>query len=493
MMSTQDQAGYVPTWYTATATGGRARGPLMADLDVDVCVIGAGLAGLTTAREIARSGWSVAVLEARRIAWNASGQNCGFVLPGFAASESSIVERVGLAQTRALWALSETGLEYVRATIGEIGAPEIDPIDGWLSVSKLDDPEGTVGTLQLLGQDLGAEVEGWPSERVREVLRTNSYFSALYFPRAFHMHPFNYALGLAALAESSGAYIFENTPAVTIDPGGVRKRIETPRGRVRAAHVVLAGNVQIGALMPRIASTLLPVWTYVAVTAPLGPRLAQAVTFRGAISDGARADNHYRIVDGDRLLVSGQLTVWEADPRGLAGSLAADLAKLYPQLGEIRLEHRWSAVLGRTIHGMPQIGELAPGIWLASGFGGHGCNTTAMAGDLIARAIVDGDDRWRLFLPFELIWAGGMIGRAAAQIGYWWTRRRDAARVQQARNRAASGRPAPSRRRADASRAAAPVAPSDAAAAAMEVPESSLPSDADLDAVPGRLEALPPS
>jgi gamma-glutamylputrescine oxidase len=486
MMSTQDQAGYVSSWYTATAADVHARAPLTADLDVDVCVIGAGLAGLTTAREIARSGWSVAVLEARRIAWNASGHNCGFVLPGFATSESRIVERVGLAQTKELWALSEAGLEYVRSTVGEIGAPEIDPVDGWLSVSKVDDPEGTMGALQLLRQDLGAEVEGWTSEQVRDVLRTNSYFNALYFPRAFHMHPLNYALGLAALAESSGAYIFENTPALTIDPGGVRKRIDTPRGRLRAAHVVLAGNVHIGGLMPRIAGTLLPIWTYVAVTAPLGPRLAQAVTFYGGVSDGERADNHYRIVGGDRLLVSGRVTVWEADPRGLAGSLAADLAKLYPQLGDIRLEHRWSAVLGRTIHGMPQIGELVPGIWLASGFGGHGCNTTAMAGNLVARAIVDGDDRWRMFLPFELIWTGGTIGRAAAQIGYWWTRRRDAARVQQARKHAANSAPARSspRARAKVARTAAPVAPSEARAAAMEDPVGALPAEPDLDTAP---------
>jgi gamma-glutamylputrescine oxidase len=428
---------YAPSWYAATAVAAPERLPLTSDLDVDVCVVGAGLAGLTTAREIARSGWSVAVLEARRIAWNASGVNCGFVLPGFAVQIGSIIERVGRERARELWALSESGLEYVRATIAEAAMPGVHPVDGWLSVSKTDDAEGLIATLQLLGGEFGAEVEGWATDRVRQALKTNRYFNAMHFPRAFHVHPLNYALGLAALAEAAGAHIFEHTPAVAIDPAGVRKRIETPKGRLRAAHVVLAGNVHIGKLMRRVGGTLLPIWTYLATTAPLGGALGEAIAYRGAVSDGERADNHYRIVDGDRLLVSGRATVWSADPRRFAASLRGDIAGLYPQLGRIAIEHLWSGVLGRTVHGMPQIGELSPGIWLASGFGGHGFNTTAMAGNLIARAVVEGDDTWRLFLPYELIWAGGPFGRAAAQIGIWWGRARNEARARQARQREA--------------------------------------------------------
>jgi glycine/D-amino acid oxidase-like deaminating enzyme len=479
-LSVSDQAGHQPSWYTATAVPRPERAPLTADQDVDVCVVGAGLAGLTTAREIARSGWSVAVLEAGRIAWNASGQNCGFVLPGFGANIDDIVNRVGLRRAKDLWALSQAGLEYVRATIHETGMPGVDPIDGWLNVSKLDDTERIVGTLKLLGNDLGAEVEGWATDRVRDVLKSDRYFNAIHFPRAFHLHPLNYALGLAAAAEQAGAHIFEGTPAVAIDPAGVRKRIETPHGRLRAAHVVLAGNVHIGDLMPNIAATLLPVWTYLATTAPLGPRLSDAITYYGAVSDGERADNHYRIVDGDRLLISGRATMWEADPGRFAGALAADIAELYPQLGAVEIEHHWSGVLGRTIHGMPQIGELSPGIWLASGFGGHGLNTTAMAGNLIAHAIVDGDDTWRLFLPFELIWSGGRIGRAAAQVGYWWRRGRDEINARKARAHAAgTSQAAPVHRRStpETSPADQAAAPESVTAAAMAPPAVELPDD----------------
>src|SRR5215469_4699486 len=128
-----------------------AHPPLTADLDVDVCVIGAGLAGLTVAREIARSGWKVAVLEAKRVAWNASGRNCGFVLPGFAQDIERMVERVGLEHAKELWALSEAGVDYVREAIRESEMPGVDPIDGWLNVSKVDNGDAFLAQVALLG------------------------------------------------------------------------------------------------------------------------------------------------------------------------------------------------------------------------------------------------------------------------------------------------------------------------------------------------------
>ena len=433
-MVPSERASYAPSWYTATMVPASPRGPLTFDLDVDVCVVGAGLAGLTTAREIARRGWSVAVLESRRIAWNASGRNDGFVLPGFGKSMVRIVSRVGLEHAKALWALSDMGLKYVRTTIAEARMPGVAPIAGWLKVSKVDNADEILANVQLY-EELGAEAEGWPTERVRAVLRSNHYFHALHLPRAFHIHPLNYALGLADAAAAAGAHIFEDTPALSIDVEGVRKRIVTPSARVRAGHIVLACNVHLGALMPRIAGTLVPIWGYVIATAPLGPRLAEAIAYRGAVTDTDLANNHYRIVGNDRLLWSGRSTTWEADPGKFAPRLQADIAEVYPQLGEVEVEHVWSAVLGNALHRMPQIGELSPGLWLASGFGGHELNTTAMAGNVLAQAIVEGDDSWRLFAPFELVWAGGRLGRAAMQVYYSWVNARERFEARQARQR----------------------------------------------------------
>ncbi|MCC6888556.1 MAG: FAD-binding oxidoreductase [Hyphomicrobiales bacterium] len=429
------------TWYTETAVAAPERAPLTGDLDVDVCVIGAGLAGLTAARELARRNWSVAVLETHDVGSAASGRNMGFVLPGFACDMEDVVKRVGLDDARALWALAQAGLDYVRAAIDETGMPGVDPVEaGWLKVAKSDNADADLATVRLVGQEFGGSIEGWPVERVRAVLRSEHYFHAVFMPQAFHIHPLNYARGLAAAAETAGARIFTGTPAVSIDATGVRKRIATAHGRLRADHVVLAGNVHLGKLVPRVAGTLTPVWTYVMVTKPLGERLAAAIGFAGAVSDTELADNHYRIVGGDRLMWSGRATTWPRDPRRLARALQADLAEVYPQLADVEIEHVWSGVLGNALHRMPQVGELASRIWLASGFGGHGLNTTAMAGTVIARAIAEGDDTWRRFVPFELVWSGGLVGRAAAQVHYWWYRYHERSRGKQARRREAEYR-----------------------------------------------------
>jgi len=433
-MSDPDFKAYGDSWYAATMVDAPPRPALSLDLDVDVCVIGGGLAGLTTAREVARHGWAVVLLEAGRLGQSASGRNTGFVLPGFGADADKLIARVGFERTKDLWSLAQAGLDYVRATIRVEGATGIDPQDGWLYVSKKDNSDEFLNYVGLLGE-LGCEIEGWPTERVRAVLRSERYFYAINYLHALAIHPLNYALALAAAAERDGARIFEHTPALSIDPTGVRKRIVTPGARLRASHVVLCGNVEIGSLMPRLAATLLPVTTYVITTAPLGAGLADAVGYPGAVSDTELADNHYRIVGGDRLMLSGRSTARVGDPRRYVGALTADIKKTYPQLGAVAADYCWSGTLGLTMHRMPQIGELAPGVWLASGFGGHGLNTTAMAGNIIARAIVEGDESWRQFTPFELVWAGGVFGRFAAQVRMRLKRLRDRIEERQAKAR----------------------------------------------------------
>ena len=175
---------------------------------------------------------------------------------------------------------------------------------------------------------------------------------------------------------------------------------------------MLAGNIHLGAPLRRLSETLLPVWRYAAVTAPLGERLADAITFQGSVTDSDGID-HFRVVDGDRLMWASPETTWAARPQRFAPAIQRRIATIFPQLGKVEISDVFGGAVGLTVHGMPQIGQLRKGLWVASGFGRQGLNTSAMAGQLIARSILWGDERWRLFSPFELVWAGGATGRVA--------------------------------------------------------------------------------
>jgi glycine/D-amino acid oxidase-like deaminating enzyme len=359
------------------------------------------------------------VLEGRHVGWSASGALLGTVMPGFGLGLKDLIARVGLEDARELWDLSKEGAEYVRAQVTEQLMPGITVTNGALEVSNVDGGDRLISELQMLGEDFGTEVEGWQIDQVRAQLRTDRYFHGVYFPKAFQIDGRKYVHGLAELATRAGARIFQDTPVVGIDASGIRKRIVTPSARLRASHIVLAGNVHLGAPSRRLSETLLPVWRYAGITEPLGDRLAEAIAFRGSVIDTDGVDQ-FRIVEGGRLMWASPETTWDARPQRFATGIARRIRTIFPQLGRVQIEDVWGGATGQTVHGMPQVGQLRKGLWVASGFGRQGLATSAMAGQLIARSILWGDERWRLFSPFELVWAGGATGRVAGHfIGLW--------------------------------------------------------------------------
>jgi gamma-glutamylputrescine oxidase len=325
----------------------------------------------------------------------------------------------------------------VRDTIGELGLDGIVQGQGWLEVSKFDDREAAHGRARLLAEEFGVEAEPWSLEQVRDVLRTDHYFGAVHYPNAFQINPLAYCLALADAVERAGVFVFENTPALTIDAAGVRKRVDTPDGRVRAGRVVLAGNVHLGDVSKKVAGTLVPVIAYTAVTKPLGSRLESIISYAGMVSDSRYGNYTYRVIDGDRLMWTGGVSIRERSTRGMARRLARAIRTTYPDLGPVAFEDFWWGSMGFAVHRMPQIGEVQPGLWLASGFGGHGINTSAIAGKLIARAMVEGDTTWETFLPYELVWAGGKAGRALIQALLSWRHASEAVAANLARRREA--------------------------------------------------------
>jgi glycine/D-amino acid oxidase-like deaminating enzyme len=147
--------------------------------------------------------------------------------------------------------------------------------------------------------------------------------------------------------------------------------------------------------------------------------LRDALSFTGAVSDTAIADCYYRVVDGDRLIWSGRSLAWSGSTQRQAKAIVSRMTQLFPRLGKIEAAHAWSGIVGNTVHRMPQIGEIAPGLWILSGFGGRGLATTAMAGQIVTRAVLEGDRTWELFSPFALVWTGGWYGRMAEQVSNW--------------------------------------------------------------------------
>jgi gamma-glutamylputrescine oxidase len=416
--------GEVPdTFYRTTAVPHRQRPRLMQDVDAGVCIVGGGFAGLWTGRALARRGYDVVVLDAGTVAGAASGRNGGFVSAGYAERLHRIVDRVGLDQAKRLYALSREGIDIIGSMLAE-GIPGVEPVPGRLNVMRYDDEEGARRQADFLGENFNHELVVWRTERVRETLKSERYYQALHDGDAFSIHPLNLALALAAEIEKLGGRIFEHTFAIGADLDGVRKWISTEHGRVRAPAVVFCGSAFIGAGFPALARTILPVATHVCVTGPISERLKEAIRYPGGIADTRRAGDYYRVID-DRLLWGGRITTRARAPRGLKRQLARDIARIYPTLRGVEIEHAWSGVMGYAIHRMPQIGMLRPDVWVASAFGGHGLNTTAMAGELVASGLAEHDDRWRMFIPFGLVWAGGTLGRRMTQAVYWGMHIRD--------------------------------------------------------------------
>lgn len=416
---------HTDSYYARTANPSPTRSPLDSEIETDVCVVGGGLAGLSTALSLAERGRSVVVLEARRVAWGASGRNGGFVGAGFAAGVDSIVRRAGIEPARKLYALTRDAVERIQERIRRY-AIACEPVhSGMLRAWWTDDADEPRRIRDHLRDTLGIEPEFWPRERVRETLVTQRYHDALFYPQAFHFHPLNYALGVAAAVEAKGGRIFESSAVIALRTDEPEKHVLTARGLIKARSVVMACGGYMDGLHPKLGGAVRPIATWVMATEPLGERLKEAMRGPHCVIDSRFDFDYYRPLPDTRILWGGGITIRKSDPAKLGAIMLRKLLTVYPQLQGVRVETAWSGLMGYPRHSMVQIGEVSPGVWYAMGFGGHGMGTTTMAGELVASAIAAGDERYRLFAPFGLDWTGGPVGLAAAEAIYRWYRFRD--------------------------------------------------------------------
>ncbi|HDR9482421.1 TPA: FAD-binding oxidoreductase [Burkholderia aenigmatica] len=411
---------YVDTYYSRTLHDTIARAPLDADLDADVCVVGAGMAGITAALELLRRGRSVVLLDANRVSWGASGRNGGVVSPGYSTGIAQIVRHVGMDRAKALYRMSIEGVDIVADNIRQLGIDAAEPVPGVLRLSRHDNGNEMIEQQRWLAREFDYGVEHLPTQAVREMLVSDKYHQGLLDRRAFHFHPLNYARALVAEIERLGGRVFEDSEVVSIADRGATKRVATARGSVTARDVVLTCGGYTGRLVPKLARSYLPITTYMMLTEPAADLIASAIRTRASIGDSRRASDYYRLVDdGRRVLWGGMITTRRSDPRRLADALRDRMVDAYPQLAPLAIQVAWSGKMAYARHLMPLIGRFDDGIWYCMGFGGHGMNTTAIGGRVIAEGVAGASDRYRRFEAFGLPWNGGYAGLAVAQLTYW--------------------------------------------------------------------------
>ncbi|MCB1388509.1 MAG: FAD-binding oxidoreductase [Rhodobacteraceae bacterium] len=404
---------YPDTWYSRTLAERRQRPALAGRLSVDCAVVGGGFAGLFTALGLVRGGMRVAVLEAESVGFGASGRNGGFVSDGFAAGAASIWRQAGAARAVALQALSAEGVEILRSLIRDRAIPGALPVDGILRLRRFDRGDD-------LRAEAGPDVTYLDRAAIGARVASSRYHHGLEERSAFHVHPLNVLRGLAEAVEAQGGLIFERSRVTACDLSGPVKRLVVGAGQVEAAQVVVATGGYTEALVPKLRRSMLPIATYVMLTESAPDLLSGAIRTPMAIGDDRRAGDYYRLLDdGRRLLWGGRITTRAAGTAGIVRQLRAEMLGVYPQLAGLRTELAWSGLMSYAPHRMPMIGQMAPGVWHAFGFGGHGLNTTAIGGTVLAEAMLGRPARLAPFAPFGLRWAGGPLGLAAAQGTYW--------------------------------------------------------------------------
>lgn len=422
------------TYYQSTLGAARAFPALDGSVETRVCIIGGGFAGLNTALGLCERGLrDVVLLEAQTLGHGASGRNGGFVFSGFSRGEAELLRDLGPERARALHGGTVAAVNLIRERAQRYGI-DCDLIDeGVLWANWFRDPGPLRARQRLLAESFGVEWQWVDRDAVRERLRSARYHDALFEPNALHFHPLKYAHGLARVAEGQGARLFERTPAVALDRDGAGWRVRTPHGDVRAEQVVLACGGYLAGLRRDVDAGILPIATYVMATEPLGARLGEAMTSRAAVYDTRFAFDYYRPLADTRLLWGGRISVRDRSPASVQRLLYRDLLRVYPQLEGVRIDSAWSGLMSYARHEMPQIGRIDAGLWLAQAFGGHGVAPTTFAGEILAAAIADDDDRWRSFQAYGLVSALKPAGFLGAQLSYWWLQVRDA--LQDARER----------------------------------------------------------
>jgi gamma-glutamylputrescine oxidase len=402
--------------YYAATVNTRTDYPALSDsVKVDVCVVGAGFTGVATALTLAERGHSVALIEANRVGWGASGRNGGQVISDFSGS-SKIIKYHGNHVADTIWKLKWRGNEIIRERVNKYNI-ECDLKYGFLDVARntrqMRALEAEYASLKR--HDFGDDIELLDQAGLRKTIGTSRYIGGMINKRNGHVHPLNLCIGEARAAAGLGVHIFEQSPVVRIRHGS-QPRVITTSGEIVANSVVLAGNAYHLLEKKHLSGLLFPASSYIIATEPLDDDLIQEINPRDlAICDLNHVPDYYRLSADKRMLFGGIANYSGRELSDIKKVLMPRMLRLYPQLEGARIDYEWGGKIGIIVNRVLLMGRLDRNIFYSQGYCGHGVCPTHMAGEIMADAVEGKYDHLELFekyphTPIPLgRWAGNQL------------------------------------------------------------------------------------
>ncbi|MBO2926471.1 NAD(P)/FAD-dependent oxidoreductase [Metapseudomonas otitidis] len=418
---------YPQSYYAASANPVPARPELEGETQTDVCIIGAGYTGLSTALFLLENGFKVTVVEAAKVGFGASGRNGGQIVNSYSRDIDVIERTVGPKQAQLLGQMAFEGGRIIRERIAKYDI-KCDLKDGGVFAAFTAKQMGHLESQKKLWERYGhTQLELLDSKRIREVVASENYIGGMLDMSGGHIHPLNLALGEAAAVESLGGVIHEQSPAIRVERGD-NPVVYTPKGSVKAKFVVVAGNAYLGNLLPELMAKSMPCGTQVITTEPLSDAMARSLLPQDyCVEDCNYLLDYFRLSGDNRLIYGGGVVYGARDPSNIEAIIRPKMLKTFPQLKNVKIDFAWTGNFLLTLSRLPQVGRLGDNIYYSQGCSGHGVTYTHLAGKVLAEALRGQAERFDAFasLPHYPFPGGHLFQVPFSALGAWYYSLRD--------------------------------------------------------------------